>query len=157
MAKTASRVLSYEQALQRAASLCCSSEHCVSDINEKLYKWGVSKSDAEKVVTALLDEKYIDESRYAAAYVNDKVRFSHWGKVKIRAMLRMQHIAVADIEEALGNVDPEEYHSVLVSVISAKRRSLGGDDDYASRAKIVRFALQRGFEMHEITKIISEY
>lgn len=157
MAKLASHTLTFEQALQRAASLCCGSEHCVSDIREKLFRWGVSKDDAERVVDLLLDEKYIDESRYARAYVNDKVRFSHWGRVKIRAMLRMQHISDAHISEALDGIDEEEYLGVLEGVVDAKRRSLGGGNDYASRAKIIRFAMQRGFEMQEISKFISEY
>lgn len=157
MAKLASRTLTFEQALQRAASLCCSAEHCISDIREKLFRWGVSKDDADKVVGCLLDEKYIDESRYAKAYANDKFKFSHWGRIKIRTMLRMQHISDVDISEALDDIDNDEYLCVLAGVVKAKRRSLGDADDYASRAKIIRFALQRGFEMQEISKFISEY
>ena len=156
MARTVSRTLTYEQALQRAASLCCSSEHCISDISEKLYKWGVSKDDSEKIIDRLVDEKYIDELRYATAYANDKVRFSHWGRVKIKTMLRMQRIADADIREALGSLDHEEYERVLKQAIESKRNSLGNDDSYESRVKIIKFALQRGFEMHEITKFIAD-
>jgi regulatory protein len=116
----------------------------------------VSKQDADRVIDALLDEKYIDERRYAIAYANDKMRFSHWGRVKIRAMLRMQRIPDADIGEALDCIDERQYMDVLESVISAKRRSLGNDASYASRIKIIRFALQRGFEMHEIVKFVSD-
>ena len=156
MARTASHTLTYEQALQRAASLCSASEHCISDISEKLYRWGLSKQDADRVMDVLIDEKYIDERRYAIAYANDKMRFSHWGRVKIRAMLRMQRIPDADIGEALDCIDERQYMDVLESVISAKRRSLGNDASYASRIKIIRFALQRGFEMHEIVKFVSD-
>lgn len=157
MAKTVSRVLTFEQALQRASSLCVASEHCISDISEKLYKWGVTKSDAEKVLDVLVDEKYIDESRYAIAYVNDKLRFSHWGRHKIRTMLRLKRICDADISNALDNIDQEEYMNVLEGVIEGKRRTMNDEDSYESRAKIIRFALQRGFEMDEITKFVSEY
>lgn len=156
MARTVSRALTFEQALQRAASLCCSSEHCISDISEKLYKWGVSKDDSEAIIDRLVDEKYIDELRYATAYANDKVRFSHWGRVKIKTMLRMQRISDADIRAALDTIDPEEYEKVLERVIDGKRSSLGCDDSYESRVKTIRFALQRGFEMQEITKFVAD-
>lgn len=156
MARTASRALTFEQALQRAASLCSSSEHCISDISEKLYKWGVSKDDSEAIIDRLVDEKYIDELRYATAYANDKVRFSHWGRVKIKTMLRMQRISDADIMAALDTIDPEEYEKVLERVIDGKRSSLGCDDSYESRVKTIRFALQRGFEMQEITKFVAD-
>lgn len=157
MARTASHTLTYEQALQRATALCSGSEHCVSDMMEKLSRWGLSRQDSERVIDFLLDEKYIDELRYARAYTNDKIRFSHWGRVKIRAMLRMQRISDSDINEALDNIDEQQYLEILEGVIETKRRSIGDDGSYASRAKIIRFALQRGFEMHEIVKFVSDY
>ena len=157
MARSASHTLTFEQALQRAASLCSSSEHCISDIEEKLYRWGVDKADSEKIIDSLLDEKYIDETRYAIAYTRDKLRFSHWGRIKIRTMLRAQHISEADVNNAFDDIDQEEYLGILESIINKKRQTMDDTESYASRAKLIRFAMQRGFEMHEITKFISEY
>lgn len=157
MAKTALRQLTYEQALTRVTSLCSASEYCIHDINEKLYLWGISNTDSERIIDYLLDEKYIDEARYAQAYTNDKLRFSHWGRIKIKSMLRMKHISDRDINNAFDNITEEEYESILRDIIKGKAKSEGDAEDYASRAKIIRFALQRGFEMGEITKFISEY
>ena len=157
MARNVSRALSFEQGLQRAAALCSQSECCVADITEKLLRWGISREDSNRIVDRLIDEKYIDESRYAIAYVRDKVRFSHWGRVKIKSMLRMLRISEPDISNAFDLFDEDEYLAVLEGVIETKRRSLPEADSYASRVKLIRFALQRGFEMHEITKFISEY
>lgn len=157
MAKTALRQLTYEQALTRVTSLCSASEYCIHDINEKLYRWGISNTDSERIIDYLLDEKYIDEARYAQAYTNDKLRFSHWGRIKIKSMLRMKHISDRDINNAFDNISEEEYESILRDIIKGKAKSEGDAEDYASRAKIIRFALQRGFEMGEITKFISDY
>ena len=157
MAKIASHTLTFEQAFQRAASLCSGSEHCISDIEEKLHRWGVAKADTKRVIDTLIDEKYIDEIRYATAYTRDKLRFSHWGRIKIRTMLRAQRISEADINNAFDDIDQEEYLGILESIISKKRQTMDDAESYASRAKLIRFAMQRGFEMHEITKFISEY
>ena len=156
MTRNVSRVLNFEQGLQRAAGLCCQSEHCVADITEKLLRWGVSREDSDRIIDRLIDEKYIDESRYALAYVRDKVRFSHWGRVKIKSMLRMLRVSEQDISNAFDSFDEDEYLGVLESVIESKRKTLPEAESYASRAKLIRFALQRGFEMHEIAKFISE-
>lgn len=156
MAKIASRTLSYEQALQRAASLCSISEHCIYDITNKLKKWGICTSDIDKIIDRLIDEKFIDESRYARAYVNDKFRFAHWGRVKIKNMLYLQHIPEAEINEALNNIPQHEYEEVLKGVIESKQRTLPETESYEVRTKIIRFAIQRGFELHEITKFIDE-
>ena len=157
MTRNVSRVLNFEQGLQRAAALCCQSEHCVADITEKLLRWGVSREDSDRIIDRLIDEKYIDGSRYALAYVRDKVRFSHWGRVKIKNMLRMLRVSEQDIRNAFDSFDEDEYLGVLENVIESKRRTLPEAESYASRVKLIRFALQRGFEMHEITKFISEY
>lgn len=156
MTRNVSRVLNFEQGLQRAAALCCQSEHCVADITEKLLRWGVSREDSDRIIDRLIDEKYIDESRYALAYVRDKVRFSHWGRVKIKSMLRMLRVSELDIRNAFDSFDEDEYLGVLEDVIESKRRALPEAESYASRVKLIRFALQRGFEMHEIAKFISE-
>ena len=156
MTRNVSRVLNFEQGLQRAAGLCCQSELCVADITEKLLRWGVSREDSDRIIDRLIDEKYIDESRYALAYVRDKVRFSHWGRVKIKSMLRMLRISEQDISNAFDSFDEDEYLGVLEDVIESKRRTLPEAESYASRVKLIRFALQRGFEMHEIAKFISE-
>ncbi|MDE5561661.1 MAG: RecX family transcriptional regulator [Bacteroidaceae bacterium] len=156
MAKNASPQLSFDQALSRAATLCSRSECCVSDIEEKLYRWGVNKVDSQRIIDMLVDGKYIDESRYASAYAGDKFRFSRWGRAKIRAMLRMKHISDTDIEPALGQIDADEYSRILKEVIAAKRRETGDDNSYETRAKLIRFALQRGFEMQDIIKFVSD-
>jgi regulatory protein len=128
----------------------------VADITDKLLRWGVSREDSDRIIDRLIDEKYIDESRYALAYVRDKVRFSHWGRVKIKSMLRMLRISEQDISNAFDSFDEDEYLGVLEGVIESKRKTLPEAESYASRVKLIRFALQRGFEMHEIAKFISE-
>lgn len=141
----------------RATSLCSSSEHCIADISEKLRRWGVGREDADDIIAFLVSGKYIDERRYALAYANDKLRFSHWGKVKIRTMLQSQHISSADITFALDSLDPDECSGCLRDAFGTKLRSLGLEGkvlSYEEKGKIIRFLLQRGFEMDGIMRLI---
>ena len=78
MAKT----LTPPEALHRAAALCSSSEHCIADIREKLSRWGIGEPDARTIVERLVQERFIDEGRYAIAFAKDKFRFSGWGRIK---------------------------------------------------------------------------
>lgn len=149
-------MLTYEQALQKMASLCSISEHCEHDVRRKLYKWGISTEDSDRIVDYLLDEGYLDENRFAMSYANDKLRFSHWGRLKIRSMLQALRISDACIGEALARIDPKEYERILVRVLDGKRRTMDECESYDARIKIIRFALQRGFEISEITKFVDE-
>ena len=69
-------------AYNKAAFLCSRSEHCSFDIQDKLMLWGLSSEDALLVISKLIEEKYLDDERFARAYVKDKFRFNHWGKQK---------------------------------------------------------------------------
>ena len=156
MTKTASSQPSYEQALSRAAALCSRSEHSIADIRHKLRQWGVAPSDTDQIIDQLIDEKYIDEQRYAIAYVRDKYHLQRWGRVKISTMLHLQHISQTDIAQALNEIDPQEYHDNLVHTLQSKRRTLKDQDPRIIRDKLLRHAATRGYEAEEIIKIIEE-
>ena len=87
--------------------------------------------------------------------MNDKLRFNHWGRIKIIAALRDKRLPAEHINAAIELIDEEEYMSVLRDVIAAKQKELKGNDDYAARQKIVRFAVSRGFEPAKILKIVN--
>lgn len=143
-------------AFQKAAYFCSKSEKCTSEIQEKLKLWELTLEDSEIVIAKLKDEKYIDDERFARAYVKDKFRFNHWGKQKIAHMLRNKNISKEIQELAFGEIEEESYSDVLKKLLSDKARSVKGKDEYDKRNKMMRFAIGRGFESGEIYKVLKE-
>ena len=135
-----------QQMLQRAAALCSSGEHCRAEMKEKILNAGLDEEAAERIIAQLEKEKFIDASRYAQSFVNDRFRFNKWGKMKLRAALRQKEIADRDIDEALGNLNEEEYRQTLKSLLLAKLKSTPTDDGQRLMASLLRFAASRGFE-----------
>jgi len=140
------KILTPPEALHRAAALCSSAEHCTADIREKLARWGVTKADSRTIIDRLVQERFIDEQRYAVAFVKDKFRFSGWGRIKMRYALQQKRIDGSDIDHALATLDEEQYNDRLLELLQAKSRSIRDDDPEARRAKLFRFATSRGFE-----------
>lgn len=149
-----SRTLTYEQALFKVAAICTQSEKCESDIRAKLLVWEVSASDSIKIINYLKEEKFLDDARYCSFFVKDKSRFNKWGKVKIGYALRAKKIDEELIVSALGQIDEEEALSTLVSILHTKSRNLKFKDEYDRKAKLIRFALSRGFEMGLINQAL---
>ncbi|MDR1680047.1 MAG: RecX family transcriptional regulator [Prevotellaceae bacterium] len=145
--------LTYEQALHRAAALCTASEKCSADINEKLLAWGINPSDAEKIIDYLTKEKFLDDARFAHAFVRDKFRFNKWGRQKIAFALKMKNISPALIADALAEIDSEVYCETLVELLRAKQRGMKFKNDADRRAKLYRFALSRGFELSAVGEV----
>ena len=142
--------MEYKEALHKAAALCSSGEKCEYDIREKLLSWEISDSDTNKIISYLVQEKFLNEKRFAEFFVKDKFRFNKWGKIKIAYMLKQKRISSAIIQEALNGIDDDEYCSTLQELMQSKLKSLKYKDEYDKRAKLLRFAQSRGFESHLI-------
>lgn len=148
--------VSYEQALQRLASLCSQSEHSSAEIRQKAASWQLSPADTDRLVDYLTDERYIDDERYCKAYANDKLRYNHWGRFKIRQMLQFQGLASEHIRAGLESINDEEYKKILTEIILSKIRSLKDSEPYTRYAKVMRHATSKGFESDAIAKLLSE-
>ncbi len=135
-----------EQALSKAMKLCSSREYAPFDIDQKLGGWGIPDDEKEWVIAQLRNEKFIDDFRMARSYANDKLRFNKWGKIKIKILLQQKGIDSQAIEEALANLDLEEYKKILEEELNKKRKSIKDTDDYRIRAKLFNFGSGRGFE-----------
>ncbi|MBR6998867.1 MAG: RecX family transcriptional regulator, partial [Prevotella sp.] len=72
-----------QQAFQRLAALCARGEHCQSEMLEKMRAWGVTAEEQAQVMARLTQEHYVDDERFARAFVADKVRYNKWGRRKV--------------------------------------------------------------------------
>lgn len=140
-----------QDALNKAAAYCSAAEHCISEVRKKLSDWG-GNPHAEVVIARLLKEKFIDEDRYCRSFVNEKIRYNKWGRTKVAQALRQKEVSPDAIREALDAFDEDEYDEILRQLIRAKARTAKARSDYEKNAKLIRFALGRGFEMPLITK-----
>ena len=143
------------EALNKAAAYCTLCERCISEVSTKLAAWGVPHGEQQKIIVRLQQEGFIDEVRYCRAFVNDKVRLNRWGRIKIRAALSEKRLPRELVNEAIENINEEEYMSAIAEVIATKRRELKGKEDYAAQQKIMRYAASRGFEPSLIMKAIN--
>lgn len=151
------KILSDTEALNKAAAYCTLCERCISEVKAKLDAWGVSYNAQQTIIDKLIDEKFIDERRYCTAFVNDKLRFNHWGRIKIQAKLKEKKLPRDLISEALQNIDDEEYNNILHTLIKNKSREINSDEGCKKREKLLRFAASRGFEPSLIMKQMNFY
>lgn len=142
-----------EEMLIKMAGLCANAEQCSADIRQKILKKGFSTEEAEKMIAYLRANKYIDDSRYARAYAIDKVRFSGWGRTKIRIGLWSKGMPDAIITQSLDNIPEKDYAEALEKAMLAKVRSLDLKD-VKDRQKLYRHLASRGFESQLIIAAI---
>lgn len=134
-----------QEAYLQLAALCAQAEHCQQEMRDKMRRWEVDETAQNRIVARLVKERYIDDERYARAFVKDKIRYNKWGRRKVQQALWMKHID-ADIQQrVLDEIDEKEYLDVLRPLLKQKRKSIKAESDYELNQKLVRFALGRGF------------
>ena len=139
------KAITEQEAYLQLAALCAQAEHCQQEMRDKMRRWELDETAQNRIVARLVKERYIDDERYARAFVKDKIRYNKWGRRKVQQALWMKRID-ADIQQrVLDEIDEKEYLDVLRPLLKQKRKSIRAMSDYELRQKLVRFALGRGF------------
>lgn len=136
------------------AALCAQAEHCQWEMLEKMRRWELSDEAQARVMERLVKERYVDDERYARAFVKDKIRYNKWGRRKVEQALWQKHIDDDIRQRVLDEVDDHEYLSILRPLLQQKRKSTKAQSDYELNQKLIRFALGRGFTFDIIRQCI---
>lgn len=138
-----------KKCLARLQRLCSKAEYCEADVYRKALKAleGDAAAAAE-VVASLVEERYVDDARYASAYAREKAWIQGWGPVKIRFQLRAKGVSDAVIAAALEEIEPARAADKLDRLMAAKAKSLEGDPQ--KRLKLLKYGLSRGYGYDEV-------
>jgi regulatory protein len=146
----------YNTALAKAMARCSRRELCSEDLRRNLSTWGVDDNDAERIINSLISDNFINESRYATAYVRDKFRYNKWGKIKIAANLRAKKISGDIIRSALESIDASEYINFIRDNINSHRKFVKAKNQYDLKAKLLRYGVSKGFETNILYDILND-
>lgn len=148
--------MEYSRCLSRLQKLCSKAEYCKADIYRKALKdLEGNESEARKVVEALVEDRYVDDARYASAFAREKAGIQGWGPIKIRFQLRAKGVSDADISSALADIDSSRASERLDRLIAAKARTLQGEPQI--KLKLLKYALGRGYSYDEVEAVVSRY
>lgn len=119
-------------------------------------RWGLDEEARQRVIDYLVSHQYVDNERYCRAFVNDKVKYNHWGRNKIAQALWQKRVPEDIATAVLDEVPEEDYLDVLRPMLKAKWPTIKADTDYERSMKLIRFAMGRGFELDTIKKALPE-
>ena len=142
------RELSKAEWLDKAEAYCAKSEHCAADVRRKLYEWQAPVEIADGIVENLYQNGFLNDARFCAAYVHDKVAYQGWGRMKIQAGLRALDLPEREIRKSLDEIDERQYQTHLLALFQQRKSD--------PEEKRIRYLLQRGFTYDEIKKICKE-
>lgn len=150
------RTKSGDEALASLMRLCARAERSSGDALRLMKLWGVGPAEQQRVLKRLLDERFIDDRRYAEAFVREKTSLTAWGEFKIRAALQRKGIASPIIAEALAAAPQEGSTERLTNKLRSKLRTTKYDTLYQLKGKLLRYAASLGHPIEEAMEAVEQ-
>ena len=144
------------QALHTLMRLCSRAEKSSGDAMRLMQRWGVAEHERQGVLNTLMQQRYIDDARYAEAYTREKSNLSGWGAKKISLHLRQKGIDSKTISIALASLDSDRQQEMLEAKLLRKLRITKASNNYELRGKLLRYAISLGYEYESAKDIIDK-
>ena len=146
MPKPPTKPLTPDQVLDKMAKYCAYQERCVKDVKDKLKTFDIPQEEKTKILDYLLDNRFVNDERFAKIFVQSKSNQNDWGTNKIRYHLIQKGIAKDIIDEVLGQTDEEVYRQRLIEILKTKSKTIKAASDFEKKRKLAAYAMQKGFE-----------
>lgn len=156
MAKQPAKPLTPDQVLDKMAKYCAYQERCVKDVSDKLKTFDIPEKEKAKILDYLLDNRFVNNERFAKSFVRGKINQSGWGVNKIRFHLIQKGIDKDIIEEALGQTDEEVYRQRLIEILKTKAKTVKAANDFEKKRKLAAYAMQKGFEGGLVWEVLKD-
>ena len=157
MPQKSAKPLTPDQVLDKMAKYCAYQERCVKDVKDKLKTFDIPQEDRDKILEFLLDNRFVNDERFAKSFVRGKVNQSGWGMNKIRFHLMQKGIDKDIIDEALGQTDEEVYRQRLIDILKTKSKTIKTATDYEKKRKLAAYVMQKGFEGPLVWEVVKEF
>lgn len=148
--------LDYNVALDRVSQWCATSEHCASEVEKRLTSYGLEEKERAKAIAWLIENRFVNDERFASYFVRDKHRFSGWGPQKIRYQLQLKRIQPDIISKAMLELEDLPTDDNLRSILESKLHTKKETDPWKLKASLIRFAVSRGYAYDDILPIVED-
>jgi regulatory protein len=146
-----------EQAIQKLKQYCAYQERCHSEVKNKLAEYGLFGEDADEVAALLIEENYLNEERFALAFVSGKYRLKQWGKTKIKYELQAKKVSTYCINLALKSIESEAYDANFKKLFDKKLATLKSEKNiFTKKTKLRSYLLSKGYEHAVITNELNK-
>ncbi len=150
------KVFTPAEAHAKAEGYCAYQERTHQEVRDKLYSYGLHKSDVEDILTQLITSRFLNEERFAKAFAGGKFRIKHWGKNKIENELKKRGISTRCIQTGLKEIDGPDYRKTLRQLIAKKTRTVTEQNLFKKRDKVARFVIGKGYEPELTWALVKE-
>ncbi len=149
----------YTTTFAKLSAYCAYQDRCEAEVKEKAFSYELPPEMVGLLIRQLKEENFLNEMRFVESVVRGKFYHKKWGKLKIRHFLKQKGVAETYQKQGLQLIDEDDYRSTLSNLLEKKKAEVAkgsGPLSYAQKAKVMRFAAQRGFENFLVQELLNQ-
>jgi regulatory protein len=151
-----SEVNSVKEAIHKIEHFCAYQERCHDEVMQKLRSMKMDSNEIDEILAHLIQENYLNESRFACSFARGKHRIKFWGKVRIVNELKFRNISTYNINLALKEITTEEYEANFNALAERNWHSIKEANGLKKRKKCCDFLLRKGYESNLVYEKVKE-
>ncbi|MBB4801038.1 regulatory protein [Flavobacterium nitrogenifigens] len=145
-----------KEALQKLEHFCAYQERCHEEVVSKLYSLKMTSDEIDTIIVKLIEDNFLNETRFACSFARGKHRIKHWGKIRITNELKARQISSANINLALKEISAEEYFETFENLSERCWNNLSENNALKKRKKFCDYMLRRGYESNLVYEKVKE-
>ncbi|CAG5078542.1 regulatory protein RecX [Parvicella tangerina] len=150
------KIITHIEALEKARSYCAYQERCQQEVIKKLRSFKLNEDELNYVLLQLIQGDYLNEERFAQAYVSGKIRIKKWGRRKIKHHLKQKGLTDKCIELGFKEISEDEYYETLKDLASYKWKTTKETNSYKKKQKVMSYLYGKGYESDLIQDVLKE-
>ncbi len=144
--KTSKNAFSLKEIYDKIEYYCSYQDRCYKEVEQKLNSFFLIPEAKEKIIIHLIENKYIDEERFAKSFVRGKHNYKSWGKNRIIQELKFREISKRNIDIALKEIPNDVYLDNFHTLAEKNWNSIKEQKGPKKNKKFVDFLLRKGYE-----------
>lgn len=137
-----------KQVYVKLASFCAYQERTHEEVRKKLDSLFIEDDDVEEIIAQLIQDNFLNETRFAQSYAGGKFRIKSWGKKRILFELKRKEVSEYNIRLALQQIEDKEYKVTLMKLAKKKLELLSKKESnkLLQKKKLIAYLVQKGYE-----------
>ena len=145
-----------KEALLKLEHFCAYQERCHAEVVSKLYSLKMTTDEIDSIVVQLIENNFLNETRFACSFARGKHRIKQWGKIRIKNELKARQISSTNISLALKEISSEEYESTFENLAERCWNGIQEKNILKKRKKFCDYLLRRGYESNFVYDKVKE-
>jgi regulatory protein len=148
------KFITEKEAVIKIYAFCSYQERNQKEVREKLKGYGLKNDTIEEIIAKLIEDKFLNEERFAKLYAGGKFRVKNWGRKKIKEGLKQKDISSYLINLALKEFTEEEYRLTLKTLIDKRALKEKETNEFKRAHKIAQFVIGKGYEPELVWELL---